>query len=129
LPNITRIDVGAASSLLGAFGRHLGWGKNIIRVYYTNKKLSRLFHDHWGAAWDGWQWAVLDDVSFLGSITRIDAGAASSLLGATGSHFGWGNFVIAIPYTNEKLSCPFTRYWGVGWDGLQLGALDDVFYK
>ena len=128
LGSITRIDVGAASSLLGAFGGGFGQGKNVIRVYYTNKEYSHLFRDHWGAGWGGWQRAVLDDASFLGSITRIDAGAASSLLGAIGGRFGWGNFDIVVPYTNKKLSCPFPCYWGAGWDGLQRDTLDDVFY-
>ena len=50
--NITRIDVGGTYSLLGAFGRGFGQGKNIFRVYYNNKNLSCPFPGHWGAGRD-----------------------------------------------------------------------------
>ena len=60
--NITRIDVGGTYSLLGAFGRGFGQGKNIFRVYYNNKNLSCPFPGHWRAGRDGWRWGTLDDV-------------------------------------------------------------------
>ena len=60
--NITRIDVGGAYSLLGAFGRGFGQGKNIFRVYYNNKNLSCPFPGHWGVERDGWQQGTLDDM-------------------------------------------------------------------
>jgi len=69
--NITQFN---AVALLLAVGRDFGLEKNIIRVKYNNKKLSRLFRSHWGAGWDGWQKGTLDDASFLGRAIRIDVG-------------------------------------------------------
>jgi len=49
---------------------------------------------------DGWRRAALDDgcspPSFLGTITKIDDGLASSLLGAFGGCFGRGKDVIGV---------------------------------
>ena len=62
--NITRMDVGGTYSLLGAIGGCFGRGKNIFRVWYNNRNLSRHFPGHPGAGWDGWQETHLDDVSY-----------------------------------------------------------------
>jgi len=90
LGNITRFDVHPTSSLLGALGRYFGWGKNVNRVYYTNEKLSCPFRAHWGAGWDGLQWVALDDVSFLGNITRFDARYTLLAVGCIGWLFQVG---------------------------------------
>ena len=62
--NITRMDVGGAYSLLGAIGGCFGRGKNIFRVWYNNKNISRPFPCHWGAGRDGLQRGTLDDVFY-----------------------------------------------------------------
>jgi hypothetical protein len=54
-----------ASSLLGAFGGLFGWGKIVFSAYYNYKNLSRPFHCHWEAGWDGLQQAHLDDIFYL----------------------------------------------------------------
>ena len=59
--NITRIDAGGAYSLLGAIGGGLGRGKNIFRVQYNYKNISRPFPGHWGGGRDGWRRGTLDD--------------------------------------------------------------------
>jgi hypothetical protein len=42
--------------------------------------------------------------------------------------FRVGKNVFRFYYTNKTLFCNFLSYWGAGWDGLQRGTLDDVFY-
>jgi hypothetical protein len=47
---------------VGLIGRGFQVGKNVFIVYYNYKNLSRPFYSCWGAGWDGWQQAPLDDV-------------------------------------------------------------------
>ena len=74
--------------LLGMFGGGFRWGKNIIGVQDINKNIPRPFPLGAGAGRDGLKEEHLDDISILGSITRIDATGTYSLLGAFGGGFG-----------------------------------------
>ena len=54
---------------------------------------------------------------------------AYSLLGAIGGRSGGGGNVFGVYYHNKNLSRSFPGHWGVGWDGWQWVALDDMFYN
>src|SRR5438105_216672 len=53
LGNLTNFGAWVVSSLLGAFGGGLAGVKKLIRVYCTNKNISRPFCSHSGVVWDG----------------------------------------------------------------------------